>query len=171
MSLPPAHVAYVGLGSNVGEPAANIASALAALARTPLTRLMSCSSLYRSAPIGYAAQADFVNAACCLQTALSAHELLGALQRIELDAGRRRDGIRFGPRTLDLDLLLFDDLRLDDARLALPHPRLHERRFALEPLAELCEGLDVPGRGNVGALLARCADQRVEKLDTPVAHR
>ncbi len=156
--------AFVGLGSNLGDPVAQIQDAFAALAALPQTTLRACSSLFRSAPIGYADQGDFVNAVCWIDTYLSPAVLLRHLQHIEHAAGRRRAGDRYGPRPLDLDLLLFGNLALDEASLQLPHPRLHERRFVLEPLAELCPELAIPGRGEVSELLRRCSDQRVERM-------
>ena len=156
--------AFVGLGSNLGDPVARIRDAFAALAALPQTTLHARSSLFRSAPIGYENQGDFVNAVCWIDTHLSPAALLGHLQHIEHAAGRRRAGHRYGPRPLDLDLLLFGDLTLDEASLQLPHPRLHERRFALEPLAELCPELVIPGRGKVAELLRVCAEQRVERM-------
>lgn len=156
--------AYVGLGSNLADPPAQLRAAVAALGRLPQTQVAACSSFYRSAPVGLADQPDFINAACRLHTALAPEALLEALLAIERAHGRVRVGERGGPRTLDLDLLMYGtEIRHTDM-LVLPHPRLHERAFVLAPLAEIEPDLVVPGRGSVAALLARCADQRVERL-------
>ncbi|MDF2751470.1 MAG: 2-amino-4-hydroxy-6-hydroxymethyldihydropteridine pyrophosphokinae, partial [Gaiellaceae bacterium] len=111
-------------------------------------------SLRETAPVGYLDQPSFLNGAARLETELSPRELLGALLDVERELGRDRSGPRFGPRTVDLDLLLYGGVELDEPRLVVPHPRLHERRFVLEPLAELAPGLVVPGRGPVERLLA-----------------
>jgi len=156
--------AYVGLGSNLEDPRAQIERAFAALARLPHSRLIARSSLYRSAPVGFPAQPDFINAAAALATTLAPRALLAALLELERRQGRVRAGPRFGPRTLDLDLLLYDRLVLATGGLTLPHPRLHERAFVLYPLAEIAPGLEVPGRGPVERLLAGCRGQTVERL-------
>lgn len=156
--------AYVGIGSNLGEPRRQIESALADLGRLPGTRLARCSSLYRSAPAGHADQPDFLNAVARLETGLGAEALLGELQDIERRHGRERSFAN-APRTLDLDLLLYDGRVLDSPRLTLPHPRMHERAFVLAPLAEIAPLAGVPGRGPVRDLLARCAAQRIERMD------
>jgi 2-amino-4-hydroxy-6-hydroxymethyldihydropteridine diphosphokinase len=146
--------AYVGLGANIGDPAAALDAALAALAAEPGIALVAVSSVRETDPVGYEHQPRFLNAAAALETELTARALLDRLLAVERRLGRTRTGPRFGPRTIDLDLLLFGDERIDDPGLQVPHPRLHERRFALEPLAELDPALVVPGRGPVGALLA-----------------
>jgi 2-amino-4-hydroxy-6-hydroxymethyldihydropteridine diphosphokinase len=146
--------AYVGLGANIGDPAAALDAALAALAAEPGIVLVAVSSVRETDPVGYEDQPRFLNAAAVLETELPPRALLDRLLAVERRLGRTRDGPRYGPRTIDLDLLLYGDETVDEPGLALPHPRLHERRFALEPLAELEPGLVVPGRGPVGALLA-----------------
>jgi 2-amino-4-hydroxy-6-hydroxymethyldihydropteridine diphosphokinase len=148
-----AHVAYVGLGSNLEDPVAQLRRTLAALGELPGTRLRSASGLYRTPPWGLLEQPEFVNAVAELHTTLGVRSLLEALQSLERAAGRAREQ-RWGPRVLDLDLLLYDALQLDEPGLHLPHPRLHERAFVLVPLAEIAPGLQVPGRGAVAALLA-----------------
>ncbi len=150
--------AYVGLGANLGDARASLRAALDALARLPATRLAAVSSLYRTRPHGPQDQPDFLNAVAALETALAPLELLERLQAIEAAAGRRRDGPRWGPRTLDLDLLLHGAARLRTPRLVLPHPRIAERPFVLVPLAELDPALEVPGAGPVAALRARCGE-------------
>ena len=156
--------AYIGIGSNLEDPRAQVQRALARLAQLPDSRLVACSSLYGSAPVGLRDQPDFVNAACAIDTALAPQPLLAALLALERAHGRTRGGPRFGPRTLDLDLLLYGDLTLASPGLTLPHPRLHERAFVLYPLAEIAPGLEVPGRGPVARLLAGCRGQTVERL-------
>jgi 2-amino-4-hydroxy-6-hydroxymethyldihydropteridine diphosphokinase len=156
-------IAFVGLGSNLDNPREQVTAALAELSTLPQTRLLQASSLYRSAPVGYASQPDFVNAVAKLDTSLEAVRLLEALQAIEARHGRRRS-FQNAPRTLDLDLLLYADRKLDTAQLTLPHPRMHERAFVLKPLLELEPELCIPGRGEVRALVAASADQAVERI-------
>jgi 2-amino-4-hydroxy-6-hydroxymethyldihydropteridine diphosphokinase len=156
-------VAYIGIGSNLDEPQAQVENAVAELATLPRTRLSARSSLYRSAPLGYAAQADFVNAVAVVDTALGAHELLAELQAIEARHGRRRTFAN-APRTLDLDLLLFGDSRIDEPQLVVPHPRMHERAFVLRPLVEIAPQVMIPGRGSAAAYLDACKEQRVERM-------
>ncbi len=151
-------MAYVGLGGNVDDPRVRMRRALAAMADLPATRVAGVSSLYRSRPHGPQDQPEYLNAVAALETALPAEALLEALQAIERDAGRRRDGPRWGPRTLDLDLLVYGTLRLDRPGLTLPHPRIAERAFVLAPLAELAPELEIPGLGPVAALLQACRD-------------
>ncbi|MED5618628.1 2-amino-4-hydroxy-6-hydroxymethyldihydropteridine diphosphokinase [Ideonella sp. BN130291] len=156
------HTAFVGLGANLGDPAATVRDAAAAIARVPGVEAMSLSSLYRSAPVD-AGGPDFVNAVAQLRTGLSPQALLAALQAIEQQHGRQRP-YRNAPRTLDLDLLLVDQIRIDTPELTLPHPRLHLRAFVLQPLAELAPGLVIPGQGPLALWLQRCADQPIERL-------
>jgi 2-amino-4-hydroxy-6-hydroxymethyldihydropteridine diphosphokinase len=147
-------VAYVGLGSNLADPRVQIERALQNLARMPQSRLLQRSRLYCSAPWGVLDQPDFVNAAAALETGLPPRELMRSMLAIEREAGRDRSGERWGPRVLDLDLLLYDELALDEPALRVPHPHLHERAFVLLPLAEIAPHLEVPGRGPISALLA-----------------
>lgn len=156
--------AFVGIGSNLGEPRRQIESALEELGRMPGIRVARCSSLYRSAPVGHADQPDFLNAVARLETRIAAGPLLDELQGIERRHGRERSFAN-APRTLDLDLLLYDGRVLDSPRLTLPHPRMHERAFVLAPLAEIAPDAGVPGHGPVRDLLARCAAQRIERMD------
>ena len=157
--------AYIGLGSNLVEPQAQVRAGQAALAALPQTTVEACSALYASAPIGLVNQPDFVNAACRVRTALPARTLMQALLDIEKQHGRVRNNEKGGPRTLDLDLLLYGDFVLNEPDLTLPHPRLHERAFVLCPLCELDAGLLIPGWGRAADLLAACASQRVERLE------
>ncbi len=148
--------AYVGLGSNLGDREQTLRAAVAALAARPGVEVVAVSSLIDTEPVGYTAQPRFLNGVAALDTDLSARELLELLLEVERSFGRRRDGVPpQGPRTLDLDLLLYGDGEIDEPGLRVPHPRLHERGFVLGPLAEVAPGLDVPGRGRVEALLAR----------------
>jgi 2-amino-4-hydroxy-6-hydroxymethyldihydropteridine diphosphokinase len=156
-------LAYVGLGSNLDHPARRIEQAIEELDRLPHSRVVRRSSLYRSAPVGYADQPDFVNAVVQLETGLSADRLLAELQDVEARHGRVRSFAN-APRTLDLDLLTFDGLEMKTERLTLPHPRMQERAFVLKPLVEVAPEATIPGRGRAADLLARLGAQEVEKL-------
>jgi 2-amino-4-hydroxy-6-hydroxymethyldihydropteridine diphosphokinase len=146
---------FVGLGANLADPRAQIEHALELLAAEDGVELVAVSHLRETDPVGYEEQPRFLNGAAELRTSLDAHELLERLLAIERRLGRvRSEGPRFGPRTIDLDLLLHGDELIDEPGLQIPHPRLHERRFALEPLAELDPLLEIPGHGPVQALLA-----------------
>ena len=146
---------YIGLGSNLADPQAQVEGGLRALGGLAETRLLRRSRLYRSAPWGRADQPEFVNAVAQLDTTLAPHILLDALLTIERQAGRERDTTRWGPRVLDLDILLYGDVVLDEPGLHLPHPHLHERVFVLMPLCEIAPELQIPGLGRADALLAR----------------
>jgi 2-amino-4-hydroxy-6-hydroxymethyldihydropteridine diphosphokinase len=159
-------VAYVGLGSNLDGPAARVRAALAALAELPQTTLQAASALYASPPFGPVPQPDFVNAVAQLATGLSAVDLLHHLRALEQAQGRMRDGHRWGPRTLDLDLLLYGEATIAIEGLSVPHPGLPERNFVLYPLAEVAAlTLAVPGHGTLGALLATCAADGLRKIE------
>lgn len=147
-------IAWIGLGSNLDDPESRVRSALAALARIPQTNLLSASRLFRTAPWGVTEQPPFVNAAAQLATQLAPRALLDALLAIEAGQGRQRGSERWGPRTLDLDLLAFGDLQLVESGLTLPHPRIAERAFVLVPLADIDPQLVIPGMGLVAELLA-----------------
>jgi 2-amino-4-hydroxy-6-hydroxymethyldihydropteridine diphosphokinase len=148
--------AYVGLGANLGDRERTIRAALAALDARWDVAVVAVSTLRETDPVGYVDQPRFLNGAAALETELSARELLDALLEVERELGRvRGEGPRYGPRPIDLDLLLHGDLVADEPGLVVPHPRLQERRFALEPLAELDPALVVPGRGAVKDLIAR----------------
>lgn len=154
------HRAYIGLGSNLEHPEHQVETGLSLLSQLPDTRLAERSSLWRSAPQGYADQPDFVNAVARLDTRLPPHELLKSLQAIEQRQGRQRLFTN-GPRTLDLDLLLYDSLESATEALTLPHPRLGSRAFVLLPLRELAGNLWIPGQGFTEELLSKCLDQQV----------
>jgi 2-amino-4-hydroxy-6-hydroxymethyldihydropteridine diphosphokinase len=155
--------AVIGLGANLGDPAAQLRAAIDAIGRLPGTRVVAVSSFYRTAPVGYAAQPDFVNAAVAVETTLEPRALLDQLRGIESAAGRVRS-FKNAPRTLDLDILVYGDRVIDEPGLAIPHPHLHERAFALAPLVEIEPDAVVPGRGPAADLLARCPAQDVVKL-------
>lgn len=147
--------AYVALGSNLGDREGTIRAAVATLAATPGVEVLQVSALRETDPVGYADQPRFLNGAAALETTLGAGELLGLLLAVERRFGRRREGVpEGGPRTLDLDLLLYESAEIDEPGLRIPHPRLHERRFVLEPLADLDPSLEVPGKGEIRTLLA-----------------
>lgn len=152
--------AFVGLGSNLGDRSTMLESAVADLERLPGTRVRAVSSFRDTAPVGIVDQPRFLNAVAELETDLAARALLDALLEIERAHGRDRAGVPpCGARTIDLDLLLYGSDRIDEPGLVVPHPRLHERTFALEPLAEVAPGLELPGHGPVEAVLAelRCS--------------
>ena len=157
------NTAYVALGANLGDPAATVRAAFAALANLPESRLVHSSSLYRTAPVGITEQPEFVNAVAELETTLAPESLLDALFETEQRFGRIR-AERNGPRTLDLDLLLYNDQQIDLPRLTVPHPRLHLRAFVLQPLGEIAPKLALPGRGTVAAWLPAVANQDIVKL-------
>ncbi len=157
--------AFVALGSNLCDPRAQVLRGLAALASLPNTTFTARSRLYRSAPWGIVEQPEFVNAVAELNTALEPRELLDALLVIERGAGRERGGERWGPRVLDLDLLLYGDRESHQPGLTLPHPHLHERAFVLLPLNDLAPDLHVPGRGRVRELLDHVATSGCAVMD------
>jgi 2-amino-4-hydroxy-6-hydroxymethyldihydropteridine diphosphokinase len=147
--------AYVGLGSNLGDREETLRRAIAALAATPGIDVLAVSSFRETEPVGYLDQPRFLNGAVELETDLPPADLLALLLEVERSLGRTREGPRFGPRTVDLDLLAYGGETIEEPGLRVPHPRLHERRFVLEPLAELAPGLEIPGHGPVEALLAK----------------
>lgn len=155
-------LAYIGLGANLGDARRALQAAFDALARLPGTALLRRSAIYRSAPIDSSGP-DYLNAVAELRTGLAPLALLQHLQAIELAHGRERP-YRNAPRTLDLDLLLYDDRVQLDPVLTLPHPRAHQRAFVLRPLAELAPDLLLPGHGNVADLLPAVSDQSIERL-------
>jgi 2-amino-4-hydroxy-6-hydroxymethyldihydropteridine diphosphokinase len=144
--------AFVGLGSNLGDREGTLRAAVDALGGEGV-EVVGVSTLRETDPVGVGEQPLFLNGAAELETTLTAHELLDLLLEIEQRLGRVRVPGEHGPRTLDLDLLLYGDEEIEEPGLSVPHPRLHERRFVLEPLAELAPGLVIPGRGDVESLL------------------
>ena len=157
------HVAFIGLGSNLADPVTQVSRALDALDNLPQTRVARRSSLYRSAPVGYLAQPDFINAVAQLETELSPRALLDALLVLEHEHGRTREFCN-APRTLDLDVLLYDDLIHHEQGLTIPHPQMHLRAFVLQPLLEIAPDCDIPGVGTVVVAARQCKDQQLERL-------
>jgi len=156
--------AYIGIGSNLNDPVAQVRQAISALQALPETRLVATSSLYSGTPMGPVDQPDYVNAVAGVDTRLSAGELLQALNRIEDLQGRVRQGERWGPRTLDLDLLLYGDSTIAVPGLSVPHPGMHTRDFVVVPLAEIAGDLEIPGRGQLLALAGACENHSLRKL-------
>jgi 2-amino-4-hydroxy-6-hydroxymethyldihydropteridine diphosphokinase len=157
------HIAYIGLGSNLENPLDQLRRAFADIDKLPDTRMVARSSLYRSAPIGLLDQPDFVNAVAKIETSLAPQVLLQALLHIEHQHGRERT-IRNAPRTLDLDVLLYDDIQLNEPGLTIPHPQMHLRAFVLRPLLEIAPDCMIPGIGAVAMAARQCKDQQVERL-------
>ena len=145
--------AYLGVGANLGNREETIERALELVGRQKGVEVVAVSALRETEPVGFTDQPRFLNGAAAIETDLEPRELLEALLTVERTLGRTRDGPRFGPRTIDLDLLVFGDREVSEPGLTVPHPRLAERAFALEPLAELDPHLEIPGRGRVGDLL------------------
>ena len=164
MSEPHWRPAYIGIGSNLESPSEQVARGIAALAQISKSVLVYHSSQYRSAPMGPKDQPDFVNAVAAVLTQLEPHDFLRALQAIELEQGRQRDGDRWGPRTLDLDLLAYSNLTVSDATLTLPHPGIAERNFVLLPWQEIAPHYRVPGLDSV-VELARTASVHNPKIE------
>ena len=156
--------AWIGLGGNLGHPAAALQDALDAVGRISGVELVAVSSVYQSAPVGLSAQPDFLNAVARIDTSFEPGELLEQLLRIETEQGRVRLGERFGPRLIDLDLLLYNETVLQTEDLTLPHPRMFERRFVLEPLAELEGDMALVGGRRLCDCLRACSDQRLDKI-------
>ena len=156
---------YVGVGSNMGDRLENLRAAVGDLARSPDVRVVRSSSVYETAPVGGPEQGDFLNAVVEISTELEPHALLEALQRIESELGRVR-AERFGPRTIDLDLLLYDDEEIDDPHLTVPHPRMRERAFVVVPLTELGAGDALPHGGRLEPVTD--ASQTVRRFAPPL---
>ena len=160
--------AYIGLGSNLANPMQQVARALDELSALPQSRLVARSGLYRSAPLGPPDQPDYINAVAAIDTQLDAKILLQHLQGIESLHGRVRNGERWGPRTLDLDLLLYGNEISSDAELTLPHPGAHQRAFVLAPLCAIAPQCTIPGKGRADDLLRACGAQLIERVDSTV---
>lgn len=157
------HRIFVGLGSNLADPVSQVSQALDALTHLPQTRLLKKSSLYRSAPVGYLEQPDFINAVAQLETELTPRALLDALLALEQECGRTREFLN-APRTLDLDVLLYDDLVHHEHGLTIPHPQMHRRAFVLQPLLEIAPDCVIPEVGSAAGAALQCADQTLEQL-------
>lgn len=163
-SATPWRPAYIGLGSNLDGPGKQVETCFELLGGIRDTRLIARSSLYRSAPFGGVEQPDFVNAAAALLTRLAARELLTELQAIERNRGRERDDVRWGPRVLDLDLLVYSWEVIAEPDLSVPHPGIAERNFVLLPLRELAPDLAIPGLGRVSNIAVNEQEPRIERI-------
>ena len=158
-------LAYIALGANLRKPEQQVMAGVEELAMLPDSRLAAVSSLYRSAPVGYADQPEFVNSVAAIETALSPRALLEALLAIERRYGRVRE-FQNAPRTLDLDIVLYGEAAVSEPGLTIPHPRMHERAFVVVPLAEIAPEAIVPGRGRVAELLASVDASSVRRIET-----
>jgi len=154
----PYHIAYISVGSNLGDKLENCRGGIATLIRSGNTRLVDQSLIYRTEPVDYLDQDWFVNCVIKIETDLAPHSLLDILKSIERAAGRVKDAVRFGPRILDLDILLFDDLVLSMPTLTVPHPRMHKRRFVLKPICDIDPDINHP-------VLHRSMESLLEDLD------
>jgi 2-amino-4-hydroxy-6-hydroxymethyldihydropteridine diphosphokinase len=167
------HIAFIGLGSNLQDPLRQLQQAFVDLGGLPETQLVARSSLYRSAPLGcpdmpdLTSQPDFVNAVAKIETGLVPHALLQGLLQIEHSHGRERT-FRNAPRTLDLDVLLYDDVQLREHGLTIPHPQMHRRAFVLQPLLEIAPDAVIPGVGLASLALAECQDQILDRISNVV---
>ena len=157
------HIAFIGLGSNLADPSTQVLHAMQALEGLPGVRVLARSSLYRSAPVGYLQQPDFINAVIKLETALAPLALLQAMLALEQENGRTRE-FQNAPRTLDLDVLLYDDLQHHEPGLTLPHAQMHKRAFVLQPLLEIAPDCVIPGVGEAQKALQLCSDQKLERV-------
>ena len=157
------HICFIGLGSNLGEPSDQLRLAISDLEQVPDTRVLASSSFYRSAPMGYLDQPDFVNAVVRIRTGLAPQQLLSELLGIERKHGRERTFCN-APRTLDLDVLLYDEIELHEPGLTIPHPQMHRRAFVLQPLLEIAPDCMIPSVGLASAAMRDCLDQVLERL-------
>ncbi|MDH5480084.1 MAG: 2-amino-4-hydroxy-6-hydroxymethyldihydropteridine diphosphokinase [Nitrosomonas sp.] len=156
---------FIALGSNLKNPVSQIQQAFNALAKLPGTHLVKCSSLYKSSPIGKIDQPDFINAVAQIETSLQPHDLLTALLDIEHQHGRIRKSLN-APRTLDLDILLYENQQYCDEELTIPHPRMTQRAFVLQPLLEIAPDCYIPGYDDINKLLTACSEQQLERIKT-----
>ena len=157
------HTAFIGLGSNLANPGQQVLQALQAIGELPHTKVLAASSLYCSKPIGFLQQPDFINAVAKVETELTPRALLDALLGVERARGRTRE-FRNAPRTLDLDILLYDDLRYHEPGLTIPHPQMHLRAFVLRPLLEIAPDCTIPGVGPVAEAMKGCEEQQLEVI-------
>ncbi len=160
---------YLGLGANLDAPLQQLQQAVNALMQLPQSQLAAVSSFYGSKPMGPQDQPDYVNAVAALDTRLAPEALLDQLQRIELEQGRQRKDQRWGPRTLDLDILLYGDQRISTTRLTVPHYGLHQREFVVYPLLELAPDLEIPGHGSLTAIAVHVPRNELTILAPPQA--
>jgi 2-amino-4-hydroxy-6-hydroxymethyldihydropteridine diphosphokinase len=157
------HQAFIALGSNLQNPQAQVERALQTIANTANVKLIKASSLYKTAPVGYDNQPDFINAVAQIETDLSPTALLHKLLEIETQHGRERP-FPNAPRVLDLDVLLYENIEINTPELTLPHPRMHTRGFVMLPLAEIAPKIDIGNYGYADDLAAKCDNQGVSKL-------
>jgi len=157
------HSAFIGLGSNLHDPVKQVLQAMLAIKKLPGIQLVACSGLYSSAPVGFLEQPDFVNAVVKIETTLQPLALLAALLALEQENGRTRE-FHNAPRTLDLDVLMYDDLQHHEHGLTVPHPQMHKRAFVLRPLLEIAPDCVIPGIGKAAAAMEQCKDQQLERL-------
>ncbi len=156
---------YIGIGSNLAGPIQQVTDAITELKHLKNSQLLACSSLYQSEPVSDIKQEDFINAVACLQTTLKPMELLLELQSIEQAFYRNRNNNeKWGPRTLDLDIILYDNLSQNDSHLTLPHPEMHKRLFVLKPLREISDDLYIAGLGSLDYLISHAPQIRIQKL-------
>lgn len=167
MNAPHWRPAFVGVGSNLDDPRQQVTLAIVALAELPDTALVSQSAFYRSSPMGPSDQPDFINAVVAVLTQLRPQALLAQMQAIERKQGRKRDGERWGPRTLDLDLLAYSSEIIDEDGLTVPHPGIVERNFVLLPWQEIAPNFVVPGLQDIAAMAANISttEPRIERID------
>ncbi len=156
--------AYIGIGSNLKKPSQQVSAAFGAIGDLPETRLELRSSLYRSAPLGGIEQPDFVNAVAGILTRLDARDLLDELKQIERRRGRERKGLRWGPRVLDLDILVYSGRLIDDDGLTVPHAGIAERNFVLLPLLDIAPQLEIPGLGRLSSLPIHDTEPAIERI-------
>lgn len=159
-------LAYVGIGSNLGDPVSNVQNAITHLDKIPHSQLAGHSSFYQTEPVSDIPQDDYINAVAGIETDLPAEKLLQELQNIEVVFLRKRDpSLRWAPRTLDLDIILFGNQVINNDRLTVPHPEMTERLFVLQPLLELAGDIDIPGMGNLKHLAASAPNIEINKID------
>lgn len=156
---------YIGIGSNLGEPRAQVEKALQSLQLLSVNGEFTASPLYQTTPTGPQDQPDFINAVAGFLTLLSAQDLLQALKAIENSQGRQRDGVRWGPRTLDLDLLLYGNESIDMDELTVPHPRIRERAFVMVPLFDVAPDVSIPGQNDLQVLMKKVSREGVRKIN------
>lgn len=156
--------AFIALGSNLGDPVVQVTRALDALAVLPESRLMEVAPFYQNVALGPDPQPEFINCVAEIDTTLTPHALLDAIQSTEASMGRVRNDIRWSPRLIDLDLLIYGDLELQDDRLTLPHPEICARRFVLQPLNDIAPDLIIPGHGPVGRVLSKAPAHEMRRI-------
>ncbi len=157
-------LAYVGIGSNLDDPVQQVEKSISLLRQSTGCVVNVESSFYLSEPWGLVNQPQFINAVCRIETTLSPNDLLEKLLHIESLLGRQHSDLKYGPRRIDLDLLLYGELTLNSQALILPHPRMHLRRFVLEPLFQIDRTIKIPGKGLVSELLLKCKDQGIQRI-------